>query len=85
MEVDSSHIHNSAYSTAYRFGCRMFIAKHVQLSLLYNFFYANFKSFCIGEMKTAFALWLIAYKNTHKPTDELTAELTSHLRYEKGS
>ena len=33
MEVDSSHIHNSAYSTAYRFGCRMFIAKHVQLSL----------------------------------------------------
>jgi len=46
---------------------------------------ANFKSFCIGEMKTAFALWLIAYKNTHKPTDELTAELTSHLRYEKGS
>ena len=46
---------------------------------------ASFKSFCIGEMKTAFALWLIAYKNTHKPTDELTAELTLHLRYEKDS
>ena len=44
---------------------------------------AKFRSFCIGEMKTAFALWLIAYKNTSKPTDELANELKSHVRYEE--
>ena len=43
---------------------------------------ANFRSFCIGEMKTAFSLWLIAYKNIHKPTNELATELKSHLLYE---
>ena len=40
---------------------------------------------CIGEMKTAFSLWLIAYKNIHKPTNDLATELKSHLLYEKDS
>ena len=34
-------------------------------------------------MKTAFSLWMIAYKNIHKPTNELATELKSHLLYEK--
>lgn len=53
-------------------------------SILTQIKHVNFKSFCVGQLNKAYALWLIAYKNTNKPQDELAIELKAHLKHQVG-
>ena len=41
--------------------------------------YSKFKSYCIAESKSAFALWLIAYKNISCDDEKLFEDLKKHI------